>query len=735
MKRFFFSSFLLIFLSFFSMAQNRFDLVPLPVELIPEKGVFCFLKDSRILVSSGAEETAIYFLEKIKNSIKHPFHIHIVNNPLQHKLVGDIIFTFNSDLPKEGYTLLIDTCNVTISANDASGLFYGVQTLLQLLPPTIYSSNVTGWEKYTLPSLFIKDYPRFGHRGLMLDVSRQFYDVATVKKYFDWMSMHKLNVFHWHLTDDNGWRVEIKKYPKLTQLGAWRGPSEVLPPSYGSGNKRYGGYYTQKEIKEVVAYAKKLHINIIPEIDMPGHAKAVTASYPEILCESEDLSLSVNGENLNLWCVGREANFSMLNNIIAEIAQLFPWYYIHIGGDEVNPGPWKSCPHCQALLKKEGMTNVMDLQGYFVRRMEKIVEKHGKKMIGWDEIIDRGDINPQTTVHAWRNVERGLNSIRKGYPTIMQPAPYTYLDMKQSSIERGHSWAAIISLERIYSFDPIGSAQLSSAETKLLLGVQSGLWGELLDRPFRFAEYQLFPRLCALAEIGWTPQELRKWEDFNIRIHRTHFDRMYEMGIAFRVSPPLVSYTNGMLIVTPPFSWSVVRYSSNEMDPEPHSSIYHYPIFTNEPWKYRFATFYRDIYMSPVISGALRVYKTPITSIERSFPLNPNFKDEFVTDYKQETYIRSGRQLVKGDYIIYHFSEPLNSDKITFHSGIPGIPIYYVEDGDVSYSLDGKNFIYAGNLVYGSLSFSPPKGIVAVKITLGLYNYALQNAFMDLLIQ
>ena len=723
---------------FFSKAQSQLDLVPLPVQTELQEGTFSLHPDSRFIVSPSAEETANYLALRLRAATKYRLPVVKTNNPLGQKRGGDLILELSgsvSGIPKEGYKLSINTENIIVTAGDASGLFYGVQTLMQLLPPVVYSGNVTGWEVWKAPCLTITDYPRFGHRGMMLDVSRQFYDVATVKKYLDWMAMHKLNVFHWHLTDDNGWRIEIKKYPKLTQLGAWRGPNEVLPPSYGSGGKRYGGFYTQNEIKDVVAYAQKLHINIIPEVDLPGHSKAVVATYPEIRCESKDLSLSVNGENMNLWCIAREDNYKMLENIMTEIAALFPWDYIHIGGDEVNPAPWRECPHCQALMAKEGMTNVMDLQAYFVKRMEKIVEKLGKKMIGWDEIADRGTLSPNTAVTAWRGVKQGMEAIKKGYYTIMQPGPFAYLDMKQTPEERGHSWAGIISLEKVYSLDPTGASQISASERPKLLGVQVGLWSELIDRPVRFAEYQLYPRLCAMAEVGWTPQEQRVWEEFNMRIGRTHLDRLYEMGIAFRVPPPTVQYTNGMIVITPPYPWSVVRFTDDESTPNPQSPIAHYPIITQEPWKYRFATFYKDRYVSHVVAGAAKTYQKPATTVEASFTLPPNAALSNLTDYKVNTYVRSTGVLKKGDYLLYKFDTPLDSKKITVVTGIPSIAIYYVESGYVAYSLDGINFIKAGDLEYGCLTFTPPKGIKAVKIVAEEGNYSVQNVFTDLWIE
>ena len=728
----------LIFPLMKSQAQNFLDLIPLPTEIIQNNGTITLHKDCCIITSSETIESAEYLAYKIRSATKFIIPVIVSNYPLNEKKQGDIIlFPLLNDefVPKEGYELFIDSQNVILKSVDCSGMFYGVQTLLQLFPPVIYSGINREEENWILPTLTIKDYPRFGHRGLMLDVSRQFYEVATVKKYLDWMAMLKLNIFHWHLSDDNGWRIEIKAFPKLTEQGGWRGPNEVLPPSYGSGNKRYGGFYTQEDIKDVVTYAQKLHINIIPEIDLPGHGKAATSTYPEILCESNDVSLSVNGENINLWCVGKEQNYTMLDKIMGELAQLFPYHYIHIGGDEVNPNPWKVCPHCQDLMKKEGMKEVMELQSYFVKRMEQIVEKHGKTMIGWDEIIDNWDISNKTAITAWKSISRGINSIKKGHPTVMQPGPFTYLDMKQSSIERGHSWAAIISLERIYSFDPTGSNELTQEESKLLLGVQAGLWGELLDRPHRIAEYQLFPRLCALAEIGWTTQEKREWNDFNLRVNRTHFERMYEMGIYFRIPPPKIDYNNDTIFITPPFPWSIVRYTNNDSNPTSYSPSAPHSISTKEPWKYQFATFYRDKYISPVIAGAPKNYQKPTTTVTFSFPLQGRNRADFLTDYNHETYIRTYKTLNKDDYLIYSFDEPLNCKKITVVTGIPNIELFYVEDGYVSYSLDGINYISVGQLEYGTISFTPPNGVKSVKLTMGDANFSVQNGFCDLFIE
>ncbi|NCB20178.1 MAG: beta-N-acetylhexosaminidase, partial [Bacteroidia bacterium] len=463
---------------------------------------------------------------------------------------------------------------------------------------------------------------------------------------------HKINKFHWHLTDDNGWRIEVKKYPKLTELGAWRGENEVLRPSFGSGNERYGGFYTQKEIKEIVAYAAERHIEIIPEIDLPGHSRAVTASYPEVGCDGNDNSVSVQGEAQNVWCVGKENNFKMLENIIKEVAALFPSKYFHIGGDEVNYDAWDNCPHCQALMKEKGMEKHEELLNYFVRRMETIVEKQGKHMAGWDEILDGGELKPESMVYAWRSVAKGIESVKKGQPTVMLPGEYCYYDMKQSPAERGHNWAGIVTLEKAYSLDPVATANLDENQSKLVLGVQGALWAELFGYPARFMEYQAYPRIAALAEVGWTQPQNKGFEDFSRRLSSAHFERLFQMGIAFRMDPPKAVYTNGAILVTAPYSWAVVRYTTDESEPTMYSPVYRGEIITDKAHKFRFATFYKDEIKSVSIQpeNASYSYISPATTIETSMNENSRFPISNVTDYKHNTYFRTATRVNAGDH-------------------------------------------------------------------------------------
>ena len=416
----------------------------------------------------------------------------------------------NVHLEHEAYSLAVTPRSIVIRGGDRGGVFYGLQTLFQLMPPEVYTPRYSvghdARPKITslrLNAVTIVDAPQFAYRGAMLDVSRTFFNKEQVKEYLDWMSRHKLNRFHWHLTDDNGWRIEIKKYPFLTSKGAWRGPGEVLAPAYGSGQKRYGGFYTQDDIREIVEYAAFRNIEIIPEINLPGHALALTASYPETFCststatdESEMTDITVTG---NVVCVGREKNFEMIRDILHEVAALFPSHYLHLGGDEVSTRYWQKCPRCQELMKAQGMKSANELFEYFVDRVEKIAHEEGKRCIFWDEALS-SDLSTHTLVSGWHDLATCKKAITQEQPVVVMPASYCYIDMKQNAFERGHTWAWLVDTRRIYSLHP---EQLTTdpLKQKYVRGVEAALWAELLDRPDRFFEYQSYPRLCALAEV------------------------------------------------------------------------------------------------------------------------------------------------------------------------------------------------------------------------------------------
>lgn len=713
--------------------QTEPNLIPMPQQMQVNEGSFTF--GNNVSITGNAEFEISFLKEKLSKAAG----IELKAGEKGNKNI-EILVDPSVQMKKEGYKLNVAPDNISIVAPDNAGAFYGVQTLLQLMPEGIYSEEKTVG-KIKVPCVSIEDAPRFGYRGAGLDVSRTFFPLETIYDMLDWISYHKLNTFHWHITDDNGWRIEIKKYPLLTEKGAWRGPDEVLPPSYGSGNKKYGGFYTQEEIKEVVKYAAERNITIIPEIDLPGHSKAVIACYPEVGCSNTDKTMSVNGEVNNIWCVGNEKTYEMIEDIVAELAELFPAKMLHLGGDEVNFDNWKNCPHCQAFMRKMGMKEEVELQNYFVRRMEKIVSKYGKELVGWDEIIKGGDLEPSTVVFGWASMKAGANAVKKGQRTVFLPAQYCYMDMKQSEFERGHNWAAIVTLDSTYKVDPIKMNDFTPEQEKLVLGVQANLWTELLDRPERFLEYQFFPRLCALAEAAWTQPELKDFDCFYNRLTRTHYNRLHNMGIKFRLPFPEVVYEDGKLVANIPYEGAVVRYTSDGSEPVATSQIYKGEIATAEPKNYRFATFYKDCNQSISVGASnieINNYLTPEVTIESSYTeseTNRSFPMENITSYNMKKYWRINRRSQAGDYVLYTFKEPVECSKITVETGIPNITFYSVTEGNVEYSYNGTDFIKGNDFVYGISVIEPEDKVKAVRINVTGMSDALMTVYQNLKIE
>ena len=420
----------------------------------------------------------------------------------------------------EAYRIEIDKKGIRLSASTETGIFYGLQTLLQLLNNS---------DNKTLPALTINDSPRFPYRGLHLDVSRHFFDKEFVKKQLDAMAYFKMNRLHWHLTDGAGWRIEIKKYPRLTSFAAWR-PFDKLNDWWVGGRtfceqddpRAVGGYYTQDDIREVVAYAAERHITIIPEIEMPGHSEEVLATYPELSCSGKPY---VNAD----FCIGTEKTFEFLENVLLEVIDLFPSEYIHIGGDEASKSSWKTCPRCQKRMADEHLNSVDELQSYMIHRIEKFLNDHGRKIIGWDEIIE-GGLSPTATVMSWRGEDGGIKSARMGHDVVMTPGNYMYLDFYQADPKtQPYAIGGYTPIKKVYSYDPVPADSLTVEECRHILGVQANTWTEYIQTP-EHLEYMMFPRALAVAEIGWTPQELRTWEDFKPRMN-AHISKLQGMGI------------------------------------------------------------------------------------------------------------------------------------------------------------------------------------------------------------
>jgi len=420
----------------------------------------------------------------------------------------------STDLGDEGYTLTVSPDGIVIRAPHAAGLFYGAQSLLQLLPVRADTGGL-----WTVPCVQIEDSPRFKWRGLMLDVSRHFFTKDEVKQLLDSMAWYKMNVFHWHLVDDQGWRIEIKKYPKLTEVGAWRksvgfGLDPKKTTAYGPDG-RYGGFYTQDDIREVVAYAQARHIMIVPEIEMPGHSSAALSAYPQFSCNGGPFSTDMPGGVFDgVYCAGNDDTFAFLQDVLTEVFQLFPGPYVHIGGDEVSTDNWKNCAKCQARMREQGLTNESDLEGYFIRRIEKIVNANHRNLVGWSE-ISKGGLAANATVMDW--IGGAVEAATAGHDVVMSPADpvdYSYFDHYQSEDHSTEPRAigGYLPLTRVYAFEPI-PANLPEPYQSHILGGQANVWTEYMPN-FRHVEYMVYPRLLALAEVDWSPKDALNWDDF-----------------------------------------------------------------------------------------------------------------------------------------------------------------------------------------------------------------------------
>ena len=418
----------------------------------------------------------------------------------------------------EGYQLDVTPGGIDLRAGSPDGLFYGMQTLRQLY---------AGGE---VPCVSIRDNPRLGYRGLHLDVSRHFFSKEEVMKLLDVMSFYKLNTLHMHLTDAGGWRIEIDKYPKLTSETAfctesdwrkwWDGRDRKYLPEGTPG--AYGGYYTKEDIREIVKHAASKHINIIPEIEFPGHSEEVLMAYPELSCSGKPYQ---NGD----FCIGNEKSFTFMEDVLAEVIDLFPSEYIHVGGDEAGKSAWKKCPKCQALMKEKGMKSVDELQSYMIHRAEEFLISKERKLIGWDEILE-GGLAPEATVMSWRGEDGGIKSARMGHDVVMTPGNYMYLDFYQADPKtQPYAIGGYTPIKKVYSYDPVPADSLTAEECRHILGVQANTWTEYIQTP-EHLEYMMFPRALAVAEIGWTPQELRTWEDFKPRMN-AHISKLQGMGI------------------------------------------------------------------------------------------------------------------------------------------------------------------------------------------------------------
>jgi hexosaminidase len=525
-------------------ADDSLALLPQPLRMERKAGAFALNRDTAILIDKGFADAANVG-KQLAERIRGSTGFHLAVTPMDGKTVihNAIVLTAekaNAALGTEGYTLDVTADGVAIAATAGSGLFYGVQSLLQLLPPQVFRpTRAEGAVAWAIPAVRIEDRPRFRWRGLLLDVARHFFSKEEVKNYLDLMAQHKLNTLHVHLTDDQGWRVEIKRYPKLTQIGGWRkdigfGLDPKQGSAYGSDG-RYGGFYTQQDVREIVAYAKARYVTVVPEIEMPGHASAALSVYPELSCTGGPFDINVAGGIFHgIYCPGNEAAFAFLQNVLSEVLELFPSKRICICGDEVPKDTWRKCGKCQARMRAEKLKNEDELQSYFVRRIEKYLNARGRILVGADEILE-GGLAPNATVFSWRGMGGGLAAAGAGHDVIMIPTSHCYFDYYQAKAGEPKAIGGFLPLETVYSFEPIPPS-LAADRVKYILGTGGCLWSEYFPN-YAHVQYMTYPRACAMAEVAWTDPKLKNWENFRNRLE-THLQRLRAQGINYRPLGP-----------------------------------------------------------------------------------------------------------------------------------------------------------------------------------------------------
>jgi hexosaminidase len=609
----------LVLLFMIQQLPAQISIIPEPVSIITLNGHYKTTSPVTIAASATAKPVALLLQEKLNysgiNSAIAPNEKTAAIRLLLNKVADETI-------GKEGYQLKVTAAGVTISANDNAGLFYGIQTLLQLLPPDVEKKNGLKNTAFHLPFTEITDYPRFGWRGLMLDVSRHFFNKQEVKDFIDQMVKYKYNILHMHLTDDEGWRIEIKALPKLTSVGAWRVKKEgyfgTFTAPAADEPRNYGGYFTQDDIKDIVQYAKERYVNILPEVDVPGHSLAAIVSYPELSCTADAVNYKVrSGEKIMEWppsghfyglvdntlCPANEKVYEFLDKVFTEVAQLFPFEYIHMGGDETARNFWEKMPEIKALMQKENLKDLNEVQSYFVKRVEKIVESKGKKLIGWDEIL-QGGLAPNAAVMSWQGMKGGIEAAQQKHEVEMSPTTFAYLDYVQgNSIMEPHVYASL-RLNKAYQFDPLPEG----VDPKYIKGGQANIWTEQMYNT-RHLQYMVWPRAMAIAEAVWTPLAKKDWKTFVPRVEQ-QFKRLdaAEVKYAPSIYEPDVSVTKNekgewVVTLTPEIDGLTIHYSFDNSFPDNFYPVYTGPVvFPSEAVMMRIVSYRNGQQMGRMIS-------------------------------------------------------------------------------------------------------------------------------------
>nr|WP_198999562.1 family 20 glycosylhydrolase [Flavobacterium sp. ASV13] len=619
-----------------SITEKDIQIIPKPNQLVIQPGTFEFSKNTVFVASTD-------FQKDISNTLINKFGSAAGWRPVLGAKAPQsnfIQFKVDQNLHKEAYKLEVNNNNITITAKGNAGFIYALETIRQLLPVAIESKHMIAGQKWQIPNVTITDEPRFQWRGLMLDLSRHFFDKNYIMATIDRLAMHKMNVLHLHLVDDQGWRIEIKKYPKLTEVGAWRVDQENVawnarlttnPDEKGT----YGGFLTQEELKEIVKYAATKNIEVIPEIEMPAHVSSAIAAYPELSCFDQHIGVPSGGvwPLTDIYCAGKENTFEFLENVLDEVMAIFPSKYIHIGGDEATKTNWIKCPHCQKRIKEQGLKNTDELQSYFVKRIEKYINSKGKKVIGWDEILE-GGLAPEATVMSWRGTKGGIEAADQGHDVIMTPESHCYFNFYQGpQNEEPLAFDGYTPLSKVYEFDPVVPT-MSSIEANHVLGGQANLWAEYLPGP-KDSEYMIFPRLAALSEVLWSSKENKNWNDFTVRL-MPMLKRYEYLGINYAKSAYLVTVSSSADLTKKQINLSLknefpnpdIRYVLGNKTIDQNAVKYTNPIQVNETTVLKASLFQNDKPVGKTFTDTIIFHKAVAHKVKYLTPYNDNYKGD-----------------------------------------------------------------------------------------------------------
>ena len=653
--------------------QTQIQIIPKPLIVKSKKGHFNLTSETTLhfenstLDSKNLEKR---FIDELKTETGI-----VLNTSNTRPISNSIIIGLSKKLKKEAYVLDIDSKTIQIKASNSSGAYYALQTLKQLIPSTIYRNKKTTNKVCKIQTAYIEDQPEFVWRGYMLDVSRHFFDKEKIKDILDFMAALKLNRFHWHLADDQGWRLEIKKHPKLTSIGAWRvnyvNYDETVSNWWGQpvqkdGEKAtYGGFYTQEDIKEIITYAKARYIEILPEIDVPGHSQEILAAYPNVSCDGGNYKVATGGVfKNNALCASKEETYTFLEDVLGEVMDLFPFEYIHIGGDECNKDGWKNHKLCQDLIKEKGLKNEHGLQSHFIKRVEKMINAKGKNMIGWDEILE-GGLAHNATVMSWRGEKGGIKSAKAKHDVIMTPNFANYLDLKQgqSDFEPNLGYSEAL-LSTCYNYSVIPD-ELTKEEAKHILGTQGNLWTESISDWGKLT-YMTFPRLFAVAENAWTPEENQDFENFIERLE-PHLKKMDSKNIRYANSvynPWMYQKGNGKNIEIS-FSSEIpnaeIRYTTDGSTPTLSSKKYGQPFTINKTATIKSSVFKNGNVLGDITEATYPIHKAVGAKVIYHTKYHNKYKAAGNTALTDLNY---GQLLPKNDYNWQGFNEDLDVELI-----------------------------------------------------------------------